>query len=151
MSEIKEELLKQLEELLDYLYSHHVNEYEIQITDAVQELPVISVSFDHMDVEERRREIMDNLISRRAAIDVTWEEPTYTDPLNVLTEVRDKIRALPSAERKGKWVLTDYPDEQTYKCSACNEVWIFLDGTPEDNGAFFCPNCGADMRGEQDE
>lgn len=46
MSERKEELLKQLEELLDYLYSHHVNKYEIQITDAVQEMPVISVSFD---------------------------------------------------------------------------------------------------------
>lgn len=37
-------------------------------------------------------------ISRQAAIDATWEEPTYTDPLNVLTEVRDKIRALPSAQ-----------------------------------------------------
>ena len=29
---------------------------------------------------------------------MTWEEPTYTDTLNVLTEVRDKIRALPSAQ-----------------------------------------------------
>ena len=41
---------------------------------------------------------MSDLISRQAAIDVTWEEPTYTDTLNVLTEVRDKIRALPSAQ-----------------------------------------------------
>ena len=41
---------------------------------------------------------MTDLISRQAAIDVTWEEPTYTDTLNVLTEVRDKIRALPSAQ-----------------------------------------------------
>lgn len=41
---------------------------------------------------------MSDTISRQAAIDVTWEEPTYTDTLNVLTEVRDKIRALPSAE-----------------------------------------------------
>ena len=41
---------------------------------------------------------MSELISRQAAIDVTWEEPSYTDPLNVLTEVRDRIKALPSAQ-----------------------------------------------------
>lgn len=41
---------------------------------------------------------MKDLISRQAAIDTTWEEPTYTDPLNVLTEVRDRIKALPSVQ-----------------------------------------------------
>ena len=37
-------------------------------------------------------------ISRQAAIDATWSEPSYTDPLNVLTEVRDRLKALPSAQ-----------------------------------------------------
>ena len=37
-------------------------------------------------------------ISRQAAIEATWKEPTYTDPLNVLTEVRDRIKALPPAQ-----------------------------------------------------
>lgn len=41
---------------------------------------------------------MSDTISRQAAIDATWEEPTYTDPLNVLTEVRDRIKELPSAQ-----------------------------------------------------
>ena len=41
---------------------------------------------------------MDDLISRQAAIDETWKYPTYSDPLNVLTEVRDRIKALPSAQ-----------------------------------------------------
>ena len=40
----------------------------------------------------------DDLISRQAAIDATWFEPSYTDPLNVLTEVRDRLKALPSAQ-----------------------------------------------------
>ena len=39
-----------------------------------------------------------DLISRQAAIDATWFEPSYTDPLNVLTEVRDRLKALPSAQ-----------------------------------------------------
>ena len=52
---------------------------------------------------------MDDLISRQAAIDATWFEPSYTDPLNVLTEVRDRLKALPSAQpeiircRECKW------------------------------------------------
>lgn len=37
----------------------------------------------------------DDAISRQAVLDVTWEEPSYTDALNVLTEVRDKVKALP--------------------------------------------------------
>ena len=40
----------------------------------------------------------DNLISRQAAIDETWKEPSYTDPYNVLTEVRERIQSLPSAQ-----------------------------------------------------
>jgi len=40
----------------------------------------------------------EDLISRQAAIDATWFEPSYTDPLNVLTEVRDRLKALPSAQ-----------------------------------------------------
>ena len=41
---------------------------------------------------------MSDTISRQAAIDATWFEPSYTDPLNVLTEVRDRLKALPSAQ-----------------------------------------------------
>ena len=39
------------------------------------------------------------LISREAAILETWRNPSYTDPLNVLTEVRDRINALPTASK----------------------------------------------------
>ena len=41
---------------------------------------------------------MDDLIRRADAIRETWKEPTYSDPLNVLTEMRDRLEALPSAE-----------------------------------------------------
>lgn len=67
-----------------------------------------------------------DVISRQAAIDVTWEEPTYTDTLNVLTEVRDKIRALPSAQpeiihcRECKHWKTDHPTANGYHC--CHRI-----------------------------
>ena len=44
------------------------------------------------------KDLVNDCISRQAAIDATWFEPSYTDPLNVLTEVRDRLKALPSAQ-----------------------------------------------------
>ena len=38
------------------------------------------------------------LIEADKAIEATWEQPTYTDPLNVLTDVRDRIKELPTVE-----------------------------------------------------
>ena len=43
------------------------------------------------------------LISRDAAIVETWRRPHYTDPLNVLTEVRDRIRKLPTASKHNEF------------------------------------------------
>ena len=37
-------------------------------------------------------------ISRQAAIEETWKEPTYSDPINVLTEMRDRINEISSAD-----------------------------------------------------
>ena len=49
-------------------------------------------------IQGRKDRRMSDTISRQAAIDATWFEPSYTDPLNVLTEVRDRLKALPSAQ-----------------------------------------------------
>ena len=38
------------------------------------------------------------MIDADKAIEVTWKEPSYTDPLNVLTEVRDRLKKLPTIE-----------------------------------------------------
>ena len=73
--------------------------------------------------------------------------------------VMDKDR-FPSAQperKRGKWVfyedrapVWDIAEEKTwaraYKCSECG----FVHSVIEDFGQYaFCPNCGADMRGEQ--
>ena len=56
-------------------------------------------------------------ISRQAAIDLTWKDPSYSDPLNVLTEVRDGIKALPSAQ------------PEIVRCKEC-KWWDKKDGSP---------------------
>lgn len=57
---------------------------------------------------------MGDLINRQDAIDATWFEPSYTDPLNVLTEVRDRLKALPPAQSKTA--------ERTAETHACDLI-----------------------------
>ena len=61
-----------------------------------------------------------------------------------------KALSLPSAEKerkKGKWIfhLDDlFPEESTQECSVCHE-----EGSVKIQNDNFCPNCGADMRGDE--
>ena len=57
------------------------------------------------DVDEICQAILDGtplpnnhgrLIDADRVEDITWEVPSYTDALNVLTEVRDRVRVLPT-------------------------------------------------------
>jgi len=62
---------------------------------------------------------------------------------DILLNSLDKV---PSAEprKKGKWIdKSDDIDGAWNYCSVCGEQAIDLYD--------FCPNCGADMRGEQDD
>ena len=102
-------------------------------------------------------DLANDCISRQAAIDATWFEPSYTDPLNVLTEVRDRLKALPSAqpERKGKWIEmgTNKDGTHSIRCSKCGGGYKtrgHARSIATKAKYKFCPNCGADMRGEQD-
>lgn len=46
-------------------------------------------------------------------------------------------------ERKGRWVKRQFADDCTtaYRCSECHTTW--------DANTNYCPNCGADMRGNE--
>lgn len=49
-------------------------------------------------------------------------------------------------KKTGTWEETEYSAyDDRYRCSACGEVWEFIKGTPKDNGANYCPHCGARM------
>lgn len=106
---------------------------------------------------ENGEKVSDDLISRQAAIDATWFEPSYTDPLNVLTEVRDRLKVLPSSQperKRGKWKvcsILDYKQRPTGRnvglCPFCEfltgEFRTLFEGNRELTK--FCPNCGAQM------
>lgn len=55
------------------------------------------------------------------------------------------VGELPSAERKGTWIGKPIAGYCTVRCSVCGDVFL------ENSGKWnFCPNCGADMRGEEE-
>ena len=107
-----------------------------------------------------------DLISRQAAIDalryaqhrftvadeaggmgtVKWSEDVI-----YFAAAERVLSALPSAQserKKGQWMKEDRGHvEYCAVCDQCGFDWIW-----SDREYFkFCPNCGADMRGEQDE
>ena len=104
-------------------------------------------------------EQLDDNISRQAALDALKGLPTWwadeggyyggaQPPMVALLDPEDAVSAienLPSAQperKKGKWINRSlnilYPDWERYTCSVCGKHSYNYD---------FCPNCGADMRG----
>lgn len=76
--------------------------------------------------------------------------------MNII-EVMQAIIDAPAADvvevRHGRWVNNDdvYGGEDLWWCSACKEEFILIEGTPHDNGYYYCPNCGAQMDGGADK
>ena len=101
---------------------------------------------------------MNDYISRQAAIELLFNEDDYgkasiyTYDLESLppADVRENVR--------GKWIDMD-SDLEKYddiRCSCCMHAftvdayhWTDIGFIKDDLN--FCPNCGADMRGESDE
>ena len=51
-------------------------------------------------------------------------------------------------QKQGHWIANDdYDGEVYYTCSRCEEPWVIIEGTPQENGMKYCPHCGARMEG----
>ena len=93
---------------------------------------------------------MNDLISRQAAIDVMGSMLRRKFGIGGdLAEIT--LAGLPSAqpERKmGKWERHYCEDGNPdgWRCDKCDEWYYFGQTLPN-----FCPNCGADMRGDKDD
>jgi len=108
---------------------------------------------------------MDDLISRRAALDalkehrvlycddtpetfskLSYVEKSRVDELDAAISTLVNLPSVQPEPKEGHWIPHETPDGgEQYECSLCGVLWEFNDGTPEDNEAYFCPNCGAKM------
>lgn len=82
---------------------------------------------------------MTDLISRQDAIDAILKAVINHDSAS------GRIANLPSAQQKGEWEICKDADGEYGVCSECGQDADFSHYGVAYN---FCPNCGADMRGE---
>ena len=102
---------------------------------------------------------MDDLISRQAAINAICEHGTDLERrgITVLSVANHKqatvdlLENLPSAERRGRWIVVSdgYGNGEATacicECSECKDtIWVYKKSDRKWN---YCPNCGARMDG----
>ncbi|MGN8818573.1 hypothetical protein ACTNEN_09665 [Oribacterium sp. HCP28S3_H8] len=94
-------------------------------------------------------EVIWDLMSLKALVEYSEIEEAYD---RAVDDCVGKIKAAPALDVKpvvhAHWI--PYESEtgegsNTYKCSACGEIQMLIDGTPKENGWAYCPNCGAKM------
>ena len=110
---------------------------------------------------------MSDLIKREDAIDaiecVTWyHQNSNKDMVSGANsdehqawykaeDIYDALEAIPSADRpQGEWIIekTLY-DNYNYRCSYCD--WYECHAYPDVEPYNYCPNCGARMKGADDD
>ncbi|MBQ1293967.1 MAG: hypothetical protein IIY21_07995 [Clostridiales bacterium] len=101
----------------------------------------------------KRGEDMSDLIRREDALKelrLDHKDVIYIDK----KECARRIKAIPSADRpRGEWIDAEIPLEcgGTMPIQVCNLCKTFYPLAYTGGGHRFCPNCGAKMRGADDE
>ena len=142
-----------VEELKEAFKKLDVQEVSLKISEAIEKL-----------YEERCARMSDDSISRRAAID-TLKKISFSQRFECgeylsedIMEIKiinsnkalEAIEALPAVEperKTGKWIRLR---KCCHKCSACGNFLDFRGVNAGRGDANFCPNCGAEMRGEEE-
>lgn len=94
-------------------------------------------------------------IQHRAYEIIATARPAFEDAPVELRDLANAVNDISDAILHDTFILLDDVDpcwipsedetgegSNTYKCSACGETQMLIDGTPEDNGWIFCPHCG---------
>ena len=94
----------------------------------------------------RRKDAIDYFVTNIGVVDADgYAVDDYDERVKAWTE---RFSGVPSAEpeqKKGKWIGNKY---MYYCCSECGHEAYWDAGCTCQRLFDFCPNCGADMRGE---
>lgn len=98
---------------------------------------------------------MSDLIKREDAVEVIKKNYYNVGGCGATLKVMiEQIKAIPSADRpQGEWIDAEIPLESggSMPIQACNLCKTFYPLAYTGGGHRFCPNCGAKMKGADDE
>lgn len=143
----KEEAINRLKNMA-WIYGSVEREQNIEAIDMA--ISALSEKTETLTHEEAWAEIeASDLISRADAIEAVQDVDTR-ESVNVSEAVK-AINALPSANRpSGEWLPSNIPNEK-WVCSECGGACWYYEHTMELGKSNYCPNCGARMKGGDDE
>lgn len=149
----REEAIMLLKEYAQYSYGiWHNDEEDTKAFDMAIEALMQDCNQLTTNLQPTCNKIATDLIRREDAIDAWWHDEVFfggqRDDMTKeqwLDYITDVISSFPSAEPKtGHWLeIEDYNGDIHYQCDQCGEEFILIDGTPEDNNYWHCPNCGS--------
>ena len=109
----------------------------------------LNIAIDALKAQLFSEDATSDTISRQAALDIfdDYNVSVENGELEAYSRDRKRMCELPSAQperKKGRWLADNRPGGGFWVCSCCK--------FPSAANVLykFCPNCGADMRGEQD-
>lgn len=77
---------------------------------------------------------------------------SHTNWHETLNEVIERLERAEGQRMRGKWeTIEGWDGDEVYRCSECGEEYVLIDGTPKENGYHFCPNCGCQMNGDEED
>ena len=141
----REEAADLLDNLVGMVEDNQESDYDTAIKMAIEALKRTD---KHTETHEC------DYISRQAVVE------SFTQLWDCVGEIADRdewedvcrttANGLPSAQRKGKWIATKEWGGRNYSCSCCNFSFM-VDTCMLEPMWNYCPNCGAEMKGESGE
>lgn len=106
-----------------------------------------------MAIEALKQEPKTDAVSRQAISDNIFEKGIYNyfEQEYMSQDLDDAINETPPVtptRPKGHWINSNIPNEE-YVCSECGGANWYYDYQANVTRSKYCPNCGADMKGEE--
>lgn len=99
---------------------------------------------EYIDREKIREEVCKDC-TRRIGKDGCMAPEACEDLLTALVAA-DPADVAPVVHARWEFV-EDFDGDGHWMCTNCGVEWVFNDGSPEENEAYYCPRCGAKMDG----
>lgn len=138
---MKNEIARREIESLDYYLQNHTNDYSEESHTAMM-----------MAIKALEQEPCDDCVRRQAVIDAISANSVFENEYNLTaSRIQNAVEALPPVKPKSKighWIEVTN-GRGGHECDLCHEYApSYKDG--DERLTKYCPNCGADMRGEQE-